>query len=263
MKEDRKRPGVKVCGKNYPQPWRDVAAVGKTGRAEYRRRDTGERFPYTHRVNGKFIESFATNQWIAPYNIWLLSKYNCHMCFDVCTANAIVKYIYKYITKGADFIKAKIVCGGDEIEAYRSARYVSAAEAAWRLLGFHIMERHPSVTSLRLHLPDEQHVIVDQTLTRAEQKSEAEQTKSDLMLYFGRPTESDFDSLTYLDYNEKYIVNKNGTSFLTSAYCGNKLLGISQPPHTIVYQTPRNMRLAVRFSQRGGVSRRKPCISIN
>ena len=51
-----------------------------------------------------------------------------------------------------------------------------------------------------------------------------------------------------------------GTSFLTSAYCGNKLMGISQPPHTIVYQTPRNMRLAVRFSQRGGVSRRKPCI---
>lgn len=106
MQDDRSRPGVKVCGKRYPQPWRTAAVVnGKTGRAEYRRRDTGEKFPYKHKVNGKFVESYATNQWIAPYNIWLLSKYNCHMCFDVCTGKAIVKYIYKYINKGSDSLK--------------------------------------------------------------------------------------------------------------------------------------------------------------
>jgi len=110
--------------------------------------ETGEKFPYTHKVNGQFVESFATNQWIAPYNIWLLSKYNCHMCFDICTAAAIVKYIYKYINKGSDWIAAKIQCGGDEIEAYRNARYISAAEAAWRLLGFHVLERFPAVTAL-------------------------------------------------------------------------------------------------------------------
>lgn len=111
------------------------------------------------------------------------------MCFDICTTDAVVKYLFKYIHKPADFVKAKILCEGDEIEAYRSARYVSAAEAAWRLLGFHVMDRRPAVSSLRLHLPDQQHVIVDTDLSREEQLLQAEKTKSDLTLYLGRPTD--------------------------------------------------------------------------
>ena len=87
MQDDRNRSGVKVCGKRYPQPWRSAAAVNsnKSGRAEYRRRDTGWRkmSVLTEKVNGKYVESSATNQWIAPYNMWLLSKCNCHMCFDI------------------------------------------------------------------------------------------------------------------------------------------------------------------------------------
>ena len=58
----------------------------------------------------------------------------CHMCFDVCTATGIEKYIYQYINKGADVLRAKIIRDGDETEAYRCARYISAGdEAAWRL----------------------------------------------------------------------------------------------------------------------------------
>lgn len=118
----------------------------------------------------------------------------------------------KYITKGADFVKASTLCGNDEIEAYRSARYISTAEAAWRLLGFHTMEGRPSVTPLRLHLPDEQQVIVDASLSRSEQRSAAASKKTDLLLYFGRPLDPIFDSLTYLDYFENYIVNSDRQS---------------------------------------------------
>ena len=52
--------------------------------------------------------------------MWLLSKFNWHMCFDnICTAAAIVKCIFRYIytpeyTKGVDFIKAKIICDDDK-----------------------------------------------------------------------------------------------------------------------------------------------------
>lgn len=220
MQDDRHRAGVKVCGKKYPQPWRPSGTVNSnTGRAEYHRRETGEQFTYTHKVNGAFVESFATNQWIVPYNIWLLTKYNCHLCCDICTTNAVVKYLFKYINEGLDFVRALIICGGDELEAYRSARYISASEAAWRLLGFHTMERQPAVSSVRLHLPDEQHVIVDESLLRQEQLSKAQQAKSDLIIYLGRPLDSEFGLLTYLDYNEKYFVHadrkarKTGQSF--------------------------------------------------
>lgn len=46
MQDDRNCPGVKVCGKKYPQPFRAAAVInGNTGRVEYRRRDTEEKFP--------------------------------------------------------------------------------------------------------------------------------------------------------------------------------------------------------------------------
>lgn len=63
IQDDRDHPGVKVCGKNYPQPFRDTVTINSnTGRVEYRRRDTGENFPNKHRVNGKCVKAFATNR---------------------------------------------------------------------------------------------------------------------------------------------------------------------------------------------------------
>ena len=80
-------------------------------------------------------------------------------------------FILRSITKGADFIKAKIMCDDDEIEAYRSARYIPAAEAAWRLLGFHVMDRYPSFSPLRLHLPDEQKTSLSTSLFPVKSKT--------------------------------------------------------------------------------------------
>lgn len=42
----------------------------------------------------------------------------------------------------------------DEIEDYWDARYLSAGEATWRILGFHITKKDPAVTSLPIHLPE-------------------------------------------------------------------------------------------------------------
>ena len=42
----------------------------------------------------------------------------------------------------------------DEIEEYWSGRYLASAEAAWRILGYHITQKTPSVTALPVHLPD-------------------------------------------------------------------------------------------------------------
>ena len=52
------------------------------------------------------------------------------------TANAVIAYIYKYCYKGSDMAKARVMYGGDEIEAYRIIRYISSSEAMWRIFGF-------------------------------------------------------------------------------------------------------------------------------
>ena len=59
-----------------------------------------------------------------------------------------------------------------------------------------------------MHLPNEQHIVIDDTLSREEQKTETEISTSALMLYFGRPVDDIFHLLTYLNYNEQYIVKK-------------------------------------------------------
>jgi hypothetical protein len=42
----------------------------------------------------------------------------------------------------------------DEIKQYRDARWVTPLEALWRIYGFDISNRSPSVLSLQLHLLD-------------------------------------------------------------------------------------------------------------
>lgn len=38
----------------------------------------------------------------------LLMKYDCHVSADVVTASSRVKYLFKYVAKGADVAKARI-----------------------------------------------------------------------------------------------------------------------------------------------------------
>ena len=40
----------------------------------------------------------------------------------------------------------------DEIEEYWSAQYLSAGEAVWRILDFHVMKKNPAVTLLPIHM---------------------------------------------------------------------------------------------------------------
>ena len=47
----------------------------------------------------------------------------------------------------------------DEIQEYIQARYLSASEAAWRIFGFHVNQREPSVSALTVHLPGEDSLL--------------------------------------------------------------------------------------------------------
>lgn len=100
--ETNRKTGKKYCNKHYPQPFRTTAGVNdKSGRTEYRRRDNGDNPTIRQRVEGEWKDVPIGNQWIVPYNAYLLLKHNGHICVDAVTAASRVKYLFKYVTKGA------------------------------------------------------------------------------------------------------------------------------------------------------------------
>lgn len=51
----------------------------------------------------------------------------------------------------------------DEIKSFLDGRYVCASEASWRIFGFDIHHRWPSVDRLPLHLPDQKYINFQST----------------------------------------------------------------------------------------------------
>ena len=97
----------------------------------------------------------------------------------------------------------------NEIEEYWSGRYLAATEAVWRILGYNITQKSPSVTVLPIHLPDS-------LCHQRYQRSDPSPTLSNLEHYFARPTgmflnetnERNFQDLCYIDYFSLFRLHK-------------------------------------------------------
>lgn len=142
------------CTKDYPKDFCHQTVVLDNGYIKHRRRNTG-RVIMKRARGGHLIE--LDNRSVVPYNIYLLAKYDCHINVEICNSVQSVKYLHKYVYKGPD----RAVLEGDdvdEIRQYLEGRYVSAHEAAWRILGFETHGISHSVVRLAVHLPDQQFV---------------------------------------------------------------------------------------------------------
>ena len=119
------------------------------------------------------------------HNPTLLLKYKAHINVEWCNQSRAIKYLFKYINKGQDKITAALCRTSgengderdvDEIQEYYNCRYVSTSEASWRILGFDIHHRTPSVERLSFHLPGEHTVVfngddtIDDVLSRTMNK---------------------------------------------------------------------------------------------
>lgn len=203
-----KKTNKKFCSKHYPQPFHDRTTTNaSTGRAEYRRLDNGDKATIKQK-NGerRTVETDIDNQWIVPYNPFLLMKFDCHICCDLVTAKAVIAYLYKYCFKGRDMARAKILFEGNEIEAYKSIRYISSSEAMWRIFGYAMQYRTPNVILLFVHLQGEHIVVHEEADDDIQRRSKANKKVSELMKYFARPSGPLYDDLTFLDYFENYTV---------------------------------------------------------
>ncbi|CAA7016472.1 unnamed protein product [Microthlaspi erraticum] len=161
------------CSKRFPKPTCEHTSIDDQGYLHYRRRNTGA-----------FVEKKGfkcDNGFVVPYNEGLSKKYRAHINVEWCNQSRCIKYLFKYINKGQDRVLATIqkknkpnrdaVAGNndggslekqdDEIKAFFDCRYVSACEAAWRILAYPIHYRSLPVEKLNFHLEGEQNVTYE------------------------------------------------------------------------------------------------------
>ncbi|XP_031107327.1 uncharacterized protein LOC116012010 [Ipomoea triloba] len=150
------------CSKHFPKKFVEVSTLDEDGYPIYRRRENGA----TVEKNGVQLDS----RYCVPHNSYLLLKYKAHINVEWCNQSRSIKYLFKYVNKGNDRVTAEFYktttdanenATVDEITMYYDCRYVSACEAAWRLLSFDVQLRHPPVERLSFHLPDCQTVVFE------------------------------------------------------------------------------------------------------
>lgn len=163
------------CSKDFPKAFCEATTSDENSFPTYQRRDRG----YIEHNNKRY-----TNQHVIPYNPYLAQKYNCHINVEICCTVKSVKYIYKYIFKGNDaaMFDLESPINVDEIKNYQDSRYVSAHEAAWRLIGLKMSKMSHSVQTLNIHLENQHYVVFDADMDPMEVDNL--QDKSQLIQFF-------------------------------------------------------------------------------
>jgi hypothetical protein len=139
------------CSKKFPKDFQDETTIDDFGFALYMRRDD-DRHVVKRGVR-------LDNRSVVPYNMHLLKKYNAHINVEWCNKSNMIKYLFKYVTKGIDRAKVYFestaqtqnhspgshLAPPNEIQEYIDARYLSTCEALWRAFEYHTHFRVPSV----------------------------------------------------------------------------------------------------------------------
>ena len=141
------------------------------------------------------------DRYIVSYMPFLSRLLDCHVNVDICLTINVFMYLYKYLFKGPDRTLFNITSDEvhDEIADYIDARYLSASEAAWRILEYNISRKEPSVKVLSIHLPDQQ-------LSQLYRTNNSQSAASTLLCYFARPRIPALENLLYTEYYEQYCL---------------------------------------------------------
>ncbi|CAN1271712.1 ATP-dependent DNA helicase PIF1 [Linum perenne] len=134
------------CTKRFPKRFTTETIFDAENAVSYRRRDMG----VTVDRHGTLLD----NQYVVPYNRNLIVKYQAHINVELCHRGRLIKYLFKYVTKGPD--RSSVIADNrplDEISQYLDCRSLSCYEASWRIYRFSIHERNPSVVRLCVHMP--------------------------------------------------------------------------------------------------------------
>ncbi|GBO13310.1 hypothetical protein AVEN_163385-1 [Araneus ventricosus] len=190
------------CKKMFPREFRTETTMNVSGYPLYCRCPGDTAF-----VRGREMD----NRFVIPYNPYLLLKYNAHINVEVCTSLSAVKYVYKYINKGFDCANMVLTAGqvqDNEIANYIDARYVSAPEAMWQLLGSYMHDRSHAVMRLPVHLRNQKRVTFKDG--HEEEALEAARSRQTLLESWFQLNQSDPDAQTllYTDISYNYVYDR-------------------------------------------------------
>nr|XP_042898738.1 uncharacterized protein LOC107440395 [Parasteatoda tepidariorum] len=148
------------CTKRYPRNFLKETQTGEDGYPLYRRQSP-EDGGYTTVKKVRSSDIVIDNRWVVPFCPLLSKTFNAHINVEFCNSIKSIKYVCKYVNKGSDMAVFNIANDEsvhDEVQHYEIGRYISSNEAVWRILGFPIHERHPTVVHLSVHLENGQRV---------------------------------------------------------------------------------------------------------
>jgi len=215
------------CSKSFPKPFLQSTEQGMDSYPKYRRlkpEDGGHTGEILMRQHGRQVVQVVTNQWVVPYNPFLLRQFNCHINVEICSSIKSIKYICKYLTKGADQAVFELQRMGngdeergnrqvDEVAHFQNARYVGSAEAAWRILEHPISEHFPPVMGLAVHLENGQRVYFNED--NAVETAHRPPPATTLTAFFDLCSNDDFaKTLKYHEVPEYYTWNKSSKKWV-------------------------------------------------
>jgi len=97
------------------------------------------------------------NRWIVPCNPVLSKMFQAHINVEWCHSVKSIKYVNKGSGQAVYQLQntAPIL---DEVQSFVLGSYISSNEAVWRILGFPIHERYPTLVHLSIHLENGQRI---------------------------------------------------------------------------------------------------------
>ena len=135
------------CVKSFPKPLSKETVINNSTYPTYQRRSKFKTNWKNYTVGDEFV---------VPYNAYLLLKYDAHINVEVCSYFTAVKYLYKYVYKGYDRAIAEFCF--DEIKKYLDTRFISSVEAFWRIKSNKLHDEYPNVIRLQFHPENQQNI---------------------------------------------------------------------------------------------------------
>ena len=140
-----------TCTKNFPKKYNNETFFDDNGYPHYRRRQS--------KVTAAKGQMKLENSYVVPYNRDLCLAFESHINVEYCGWSMLIKYLFKYISKGTDRIFSKVTRSLgeastssaqsqpciDEIQNFLDDRFICPHEACFRILKFEIHSREPAV----------------------------------------------------------------------------------------------------------------------
>ena len=170
------------CSKGFPKPFRLETEVAENSYPLYRRRspEMGGHVA----VKGRRV---VTNQWVVPFNPWLLRQFTCHLNIEICSSVKAIQYILKYCSKGEDRAMFSVEDTVDEIGKWQDGKHLGANEAADIIFSHDRNKVSPNVVKLALHLEGMQPMAFPEDITTEDlqlQSTSGVRTATQLTAFF-------------------------------------------------------------------------------